>query len=327
MNKTTMSPSKTFSRIGLALFITGVLTAVLQLLLAILAGMFSVRDSSFFNSSWYMWLETFIPMYAVGIPVGLLMMKKAPCEHKEPIQLGGKNFFLFLLMCFPLMYGGNIIGTLLSTLLSGGTATNGLFQYTFDKNPLKIIVVVILAPLLEEFLCRKQIIDRCAKYGEKTAILFSALVFGLFHMNLYQFFYAFALGLLFGYVYTRTRRLRYSVIMHMVVNFLGSVLAPLLLSNIDLETFEQMAAGQLDDAALLTLLPSMAGFMLYAVALIVVSVIGLVILITKVGKLVYLPASEELPPKGRFKTVYCNVGVILFVLFCLVFIVLSLIGL
>lgn len=327
MNEMKMSPSKAFSRIGLALFITGVLTAVLQLLLAIMAEMFSVRDNSFFNSSWYMWLATFVPIYAVGIPVGLLMMKKVPCEPQETIQLGGKNFFLFLLMCFPLMYGGNIIGTLLSTLLSGGTATNGLFQYTFDNNPLKIIVVVILAPLLEEFLFRKQIIDRCAKYGEKTAILFSALAFGLFHMNLYQFFYAFVLGLLFGYVYTRTRCLRYSVIMHMVVNFLGSVLAPLLLSNIDLETFEQMAAGQLEDAAVLTLLPSMAGFMLYSVALIVVSVIGLVILIARVGKLVYLPASEELPPKGRFKTVYCNVGVILFALFCLVFIVLALIGL
>ena len=327
MSETTMSPSKTFSRIGLALFITGVLAAVLQILLVALPEILSASDESFFNSSWYMWLATFLPMYAVGIPVGLLMMKKIPCEQREPIQLGGKNFFLFLLMCFPLMYGGNIIGTLLSTLLSGGAATNGLFQYAFDNNPLKIIVVVILAPLLEEFLFRKQIIDRCGKYGEKTAILFSALAFGLFHMNLYQFFYAFALGLLFGYVYTRTRRLRYSVIMHMAVNFPGSVLAPFLLSNIDLETFEQMAAGQLDEAALLTLLPSMTGFMLYAVALIVVSVIGLVILITKVGKLVYLPASEELPPKGRFKTVSCNVGVILFVLFCLVFIVLSLIGL
>ena len=44
-------------------------------------------------------------------------------------------------------------------------------------------------------------------------------------MNVFQFFYAFGLGLMFGYVYTRTSRLRYSVAMHMLINLNGSVLA------------------------------------------------------------------------------------------------------
>ena len=252
-------------------------------------------------------------------------MQKVPCEQQDTRKLSGKNFFIFMLMCFPLMYGGNLIGTLLSTLLSGGTATNGLFQYVFDESPLKLIVIVLLAPMLEEFLFRKQLIDRCAKYGEKTAILFSALSFGLFHMNLYQFFYAFGLGLVFGYVYTRTRRLRYSVIMHMVINFLGSVLAPFLLSRMGTDTFMQVAAGQMDDAALLALLPNMAGFLLYAMALLGLSIAGLVVLISKAPKLVFLPASEELSQKDRFKAVYCNVGTILFALFCIAFIIFSLI--
>ncbi len=60
---------------------------------------------------------------------------------------------------------------------------------------------------------RKEIIS-LRRYGEKTAIMFSALAFALFHMNVFQFFYAFGLGLMFGYVYTRTSRLRYSVAMH-----------------------------------------------------------------------------------------------------------------
>ena len=44
-------------------------------------------------------------------------------------------------------------------------------------------------------------------------------------MNLFQFFYAFLLGLMFGYVYTRTSKLRYSTAMHMIINFNGGVLA------------------------------------------------------------------------------------------------------
>ena len=51
-------------------------------------------------------------------------------------------------------------------------------------------------------------------------------MFGLFHLNLFQFFYAFGLGLMFGYVYMRTSQLRYSIVMHMIINFNGSVLAP-----------------------------------------------------------------------------------------------------
>lgn len=322
VKNTTLKP---FNRIGLALFSTAALTSGLQALFLLLPEYLSSSIEPFWRSSWYTWLMTFVPLYVIGIPVGIWIMKKVPCDHREPITLGGKNFFLFMLMCFPIMYGGNLIGTLLSSLLSGGNATNGLFSYAFDDNPLKIVVMVILAPLLEEYLFRKQLIDRTARYGEKTAILFSALAFGLFHMNLYQFFYAFGLGLLFGYVYLRTRRLRYSVIMHMVINGLSSVIVPLLLSKVGTDTFVQMAAGQYDEAALIAILPDMVGFILYAVVILGLSVAGLVVLIVKAPKLVYLPSSEEIPKRERFKAVYCNIGVILFIIFCLVFFVLNLI--
>ena len=325
MDKAKNTTLKPFNRVGLALFAMAALTSGLQALLLLLPDYLSSSSESFWRSSWYTWLMTFVPLYVIGIPVGIWIMKKVPCDHREPITLGGKNFFLFMLMCFPIMYGGNLIGTLLSALLSGGNATNGIFNYAFDENPLKIVVMVILAPLLEEFLFRKQLIDRTARYGEKTAILFSALAFGLFHMNLYQFFYAFGLGLLFGYVYLRTRRLRYSVIMHMVINGLSSVVVPFLLSKVGTDTFMQMAAGQYDEAALIAVLPDMVGFILYAIALLGLSVAGLVVLIVKVPKLVYLPASEEFPKHGLFKSVYCNVGVILFALFCITFFILNLI--
>lgn len=325
MDNTKSMASKSFRRIGFSLFVIAVLTSGLQALLVLLPDALSVSSGTFWSSGWYTWLITFLPLYVVAIPVGIWIMKKLPRDHRDAIPLGGKNFFLFLLMCFPLMYGGSLIGTLLSSLLSGGTATNGLLNYTFDDNPLKIIVMVILAPLLEEFLFRKQLIDRTARYGEKQAILFSALAFGLFHMNLYQFFYTFGLGLLFGYVYTRTHRLRYSVIMHMVINFMSSVLVPFLLSKVGTDTFMQIAAGELDDSALLALLPDMAGFMLYVLALLGLSIAGLVVLIVKAPKLVFLPASEELPKEERFKSIYCNVGVVLFILLCVVFFVLNLI--
>jgi membrane protease YdiL (CAAX protease family) len=245
-------------------------------------------------------------------------MRKAPAAPCEPTKLGAKNFWLFMLMCFPLLYGGNLVGTALSALLSGGKAQNALYDILFDESPLKILCVVVLAPLVEEFLFRKQLIDRCGRYGEKNSILFSALLFGLFHMNLYQFFYAFGLGLVFAYVYTRTRRLRYSVIMHMIINFMGSVLTPLLLSGVDLATVEEMSAGSFDPQALSGMPPALAAYLIYVLVLIGLSIAGLVLLIVKVPKLAYRPSAEELGKGQRLKTIYGNGGVIAFILFCAV---------
>ena len=95
------------------------------------------------------------------------------------------------------------------TALPGGT-----YRYALFGN---VVFLVILGPIFEEWMFRKQLIDHTRKYGEKTAILLSGLAFGLFHMNLFQFFYAFLLGVMFGYIYMRTSKLRYSTAMHMII--------------------------------------------------------------------------------------------------------------
>lgn len=308
--------TKTFSSLGIALLVTATTMTLVQILFAVFGRVLVEHGSTFVSSTWFLWLRTFAPLYLFGMPPGLLLMKKLPVLEYEKIRISCKDFMIFLLMCFPLMYGGSLLGNLLSMLFSGGNATNALYTYAFDESPLKVIVLVVLAPIFEEFLFRKQLIDRCSQFGEKTAILYSALMFGLFHMNLYQFFYAFGLGLVFGYVYTRTRRLCYSAIMHMVVNFIGSVLTPMLLSSIDVNDIERMAAGQIGKEAMSEFLSSMAGFMIYTVLLLGLSIWGLVLLSVKASKLVYLSAAKELPKQGRFKTIYCNAGTILFMLFC-----------
>ena len=87
------------------------------------------------------------------------------------------------------------------------------------------------------------------RYGEKTAIVFSALAFALFHMNLFQFFYAFGLGLIFGYVYTRTSRLRYSVLMHMLIDSIEEELdeaKPILFAPSSVRVDRESFTGKLD---------------------------------------------------------------------------------
>lgn len=311
---------RTFSRIGLALCVLLLVSTVIQGLWFGLPG----EDSWMVSSSWGMWLGSFLPLYLAAMPACLLVMGRLPAQAPRQIKLGAKNFWIFLPICFCVMYAGSILGNLLSSVLSGGTAENALVDYAMDTNPLKILVMVILAPLLEEYVFRKQLIDRTAVYGEKIAVLLSAVTFGLMHQNLFQFFYAFGLGLVFAYIYTRTGRLRYTVIFHGIVNFLGSVVAPGILTMLDLEALENMDPNAPVEelmALYSRILPGMLLLLVYFLFLMGMFIAGLVLLIVQSKKLVWKEAPAQLPKGTGFKTVYLNVGMGLFTLICLVSIV------
>lgn len=323
-----LSPArKTFSRIGLALSAILVIATLCQLLWFAVPTAIWGEDNGVSASSWWLWLGTIVPLYLIAIPVGLLILRKLPAQAPEDHKLGSGKFLVLLPICFCLMYSGNLIGNFLSMLLSGGTAQNAVLDYAMDTNPLKVVVMVILAPLLEEYVCRKQIIDRTRQYGEKTAVFLSALVFGLLHQNLFQFFYAFGLGLVFAYIYVRTGRLRYPVLLHGIINFMGAVVAPWILSLIDMEALAAMdpnAPPEQVMALLQQILPGLMLMTLYSMLLIGMSIAGLVLIVTKRRQLIWKEAPEQLPEDTAAKTVYLNVGMILYILLCVASFVLAL---
>lgn len=315
-----------FSRIGFALLAAFAVTVGIQFFLAQLLSVLERRGSAIVNESWVMWIVSFAPLYLAGIPVGLLILRGMRAETPRDSSLGAGRMLQLIPMAIAIMYIGNYIGTILSSVLSGGTAENGLLQYAFDDSIFRGLVFVILAPLVEEFLFRKQLIDRSRHYGERTAIVLSAVTFGLFHANFFQFFYAFGLGLLFAYIYTRTGRLRYSVMLHMFINFLGGVLAPWIIKQSGLEVLYQSEAQ--DISALMENEETMQGIAVfggYVLLMIGIAVAGVILLILRRKKVYLLAAQEELPKGKVFKTVYLNPGMILFILFCAGIMVYSLI--
>lgn len=321
MTESMLQAKKDFSRFGFALLTIAAVTTVLQLLFVFIWNTLP-DESAIAGMEITRWIVTMAPMYLVAVPIGYLVMKTIPAESVQTQKLTFGRFLVLMLICMPIMYGGNIIGNVLSALLSGGTAENVLLDYVMGNPIYSFIFTVLLAPFLEEFLFRKQIIDRLGKYGEKTAILFSAVTFGLFHMNLFQFFYAFGLGLIFAYVYTRTRMLRYPVIMHMIINFMGSIIAPLLLSILDLELMASLDTATMGQ--IMKMLPGMLLYLGYSFLLMGCVIAGLVLLIVRWKKRQFCPASQQLPWWTPRKIVYRNVGVISFLCFCLVMIVLAL---
>ncbi len=318
-----LQAKKDFSRFGFSLFAIGIITVLVQLLLSFL-WQFWLRDTGLGQWELTTWVMTIAPMYLIAVPTGYMLMKKIPRETGEKQKLSFGRFLVLMLISMPIMYGGNIIGNFFSALLSGGTAENSVIDFATSNLVYGFVFTVLLAPLMEEFIFRKQLIDRLGRYGEKTAIFFSAVTFGLFHMNLFQFFYAFGLGLIFAYVYTRTRMLRYPVIMHMIINFSGGVLAPMIIANLDVELMEKAALGQATAQEISQLLGPMLSYYAYLFVLLSSIILGIVFLILRWKKRVLLGTSHQLPLGTEKKAVYWNPGMILFSLFCLVMIVLAL---
>lgn len=318
---------KTFSRIGFSLCVILALTTFLQLILSGLLLAVLPEDHWLSTTSWGMWLMTFVPMYLVAMPIGLLILRKLPAAAPESKPLKVGDFLILLPICFFVTYAGSFIGSTLSGILSGGQAENALDAYAMDTNPIKILVMVIIGPLLEEYICRKQIIDRTRQYGEKLAVCLSAVTFALFHGNLFQFFYAFAGGWIFAYIYLRTGRLRYPFLLHAIINFMGSVVAPWILTRIDMDAISSIDPT-LPPEELMAIyaqyLPGMLLMLLYAFLLMGLAIAGLVLVIVYRNKLVWKDAADPLPKGSHFKTVYVNAGMILFALICLGLTVLAL---
>ena len=306
---------KLFRRVGFALFALIAVTALLQI---VMSNAVYALWPDIYSGSWFLWVLSAFPMYCVGVPLCWVVMLDAPKSAPEKNPFGVGRFITTLLICFFLMYAGNLLGAGVNAGISaifGIEVTNPLEEMIDGSSMfLEVLITVVLAPVFEELIFRKLMIDRTRVYGERLAVVLSALLFGLFHGNFSQFFYAFALGLVFGYVYVRTGKYGITLGLHMIINLVGGIISSVLAENVDLTLFDTGDASQL-----LSVLsqPAYILYMLYCLGLITASLAGLVFFIIRVRKVHFEPAPSELPKKGRFKTVYLNAGMLLAILACL----------
>jgi len=93
-----------------------------------------------------------------------------------------------------------------------------MFQQLTDvaRNPIgAALALAIVAPLSEELLCRSWVLGSLLpRWKPWRAIGLSAAIFGLMHLNPWQFIYATLLGLSFGWIFWRTGAVWLCVLAH-----------------------------------------------------------------------------------------------------------------
>ena len=246
---------RTFSRIGLAY---AAMTLGLQITITLCQYLLFYLAPHLLDTWWISWVLSIIPLYTVGLGIPWLILRKVPVSphntdyavgmatSAEKPRFGLGHWLILLIIAFGCMTAGGLVGNIVMSVLStimdydyanalGNMVSSSPVWVTF-------LGVCICAPLGEELLFRKLLIDRTRRFGDLPAILLSGLLFGLFHGNLFQFFYAAAVGMVLAYVYTRTGKYLWCVAMHAALNFVGSIVTPALagLLPADMISFENL---------------------------------------------------------------------------------------
>ena len=112
-------------------------------------------------------------------------------------------------------------------------ALNSIVQWLFPMNAddvarfeqqlapgiVPVLFSCVAAPVLEEMLFRGVILRGFLRqYSRTFAILWSAMLFGIAHLNLYQMMSALAIGIVAGWLYERCRSLWPCILLHAAYN-------------------------------------------------------------------------------------------------------------
>ena len=177
-----------FSKIGFAYLAGSIVIYAVQFLAAMVGKKFVPGVMADANGSFILLMLT---MYGISMPFMGWLVSRIPAQKIEERKMTAGQWIIAFLMCYGLMYAGNLIGTALTFgigMVKGTGVDNPLVSTVMQLNPwVTFIIAVLIAPTAEELLFRKLLTERIVKYGELAAVLASGLFFGLFHGNLNQF--------------------------------------------------------------------------------------------------------------------------------------------
>ena len=227
-NLTTLSTLVIFAAqsvvVETGLSVIGVIAAVLLGITGDFFGSFDLqsilREVTSDTPAMFVFFTVYAVLYAIGMIGGIkisdLIRRRVAAAPPVKRKLPAVRFLSIVLICFGVWGVGVIIGNVGNFAAPSDSASFG-----WGSIP-EWLIAIVGAPLFEETIFRKFLIDRLHPYGERLAVIFSALVFAMAHQNGMQFFLAFFLGIVFGIVYLRTGKLGYTIFLHFMINFVAT---------------------------------------------------------------------------------------------------------
>ena len=161
--------------------------------------------------------------------IAALIFRRSPATTGTVHRIGGLNALLLILFGLAVC----ILANYLVAYWLEFAKLFGVKPYEGDYNNdsgilslcLNLITYAIVPGVVEELVFRGWFLGALRPFGERRALVLSALIFGLAHGNLTQLPFAFILGLLFGFIFLRTGRLWPCMIIHAANNGMSVALS------------------------------------------------------------------------------------------------------
>ncbi len=176
----------------------------------------------------------------IAASLGLLvwaLSKKFPMkriyEHVAPRRMNIQSFAILASSLFGIRFISKFILTGLEKLFFEMGIPATLVADASEELTSSIIFVLylgVMAPVVEEFIFRGFIGYRLERYGKVFTILFTSLIFSLFHANITQGVFTFLAGIVFAYV-ALEYGFQWAVAFHMMNNFLFAVVVDIYLAQ------------------------------------------------------------------------------------------------
>ena len=295
---------KFFSKIGFNYFLFGLSSLVIQIMAINIVGAINYNLLTDFN---VLTILSSICNYILPFPIIYYLLREIDTNPIEKHNLNITKILKYFAITLTLMWFGNLIGLAITAgigSLMQSEITNPVQNLISNSDIiLNLLIISIIAPIFEELFFRKFLIDRTIKYGAKVSIIISAVIFGFFHGNLNQFFYAFLMGGFFAYVYIKTGKIIYTIILHLAVNLMGSVVSVFVTESA--ETFISGTYGTFDIIIVL-------GYMLIIFTAIIIGVISLYKFYTQDR---IKESKPQISMEKPIKNILINPGMIIFMLF------------
>lgn len=244
-------------------------------------------------------VAAYVGMYCIALPLGLLMLRRIPKEKEQRTEnkLNKINPKLILLMYptgYAIMVAINILMTLFQTYVIGRSGSIQLGELTSNQSTagLMLFIMIVIAPIMEEIIFRYIPFKKASYLGISPYVVWSAVTFGLLHVNFGQTIYAAAMGILMGLAMVKTKNIFNVIITHILINFSGMGVSKLLPTNI------------------------------YSVFVIVLMVLGLVCGIVLIKtKMLVVQEDAGAQERASIASAFINAGTIIYCIVCLAIIV------
>lgn len=201
-----------------------VVAVVLRLLVAL--GLLNIQAMS--NTA-YLFLNMALYVSYLAVPALLVAVLSRRRQNPFPtkrVSVGNYAVALFGGMAMAVL--ANYLTNLIMSFLVEMGVPYPQFDETQSGTPVSLLLnllsTAILPALLEEMVMRGYVLGALRRYGDKLAVVITAMLFGLIHGNVLQLPFAFFLGLVLGWLVVQTDSIWPAVLLHFGNNAMSVLL-------------------------------------------------------------------------------------------------------